>query len=110
MVLPYCSDDELIAELAVVVSAGWGLPSRPGRAPEVAHLLSLCDDRSMSLFAQSAQRLLVMVDDAIRQGAVEDENGEALVSDDEARGLRILFGTLPNYRGGLSPVVRQRRP
>jgi len=106
-VLPYCRDDELLAELAVVQSAGWGLPSRPARASSIPHLLVLGDDRSGSSYAEAAQRLLVMLDDAIRSGAVEDERGESLVSEDEALGLRILFGTYPNYRAVGSPVTRR---
>lgn len=99
--LPYCSDDDLIRELSVVVTTGWFLPSRPERADDVRHLLLLPDPGESRSFAQAAQRFLTMLDTALKNadGTVLDEHA--------ALGLRILFGVHVNYRTEASPIVRR---
>jgi hypothetical protein len=104
-VLPYCSDDQLLAELVVVVSTGWALPSRPERSGDVRHLLLLADPGEALSYREGAQRFLTLLDLAMRQDGLE----EPIVSDDDALGLRILFGVHPNYRTELSPVVRREQ-
>lgn len=101
-VLPYCSDEQLLRELTVVVSAGWGLPSREQRAADVRHLLLLADTGQAAPYRQRAQRLLVMIDQALRQAA-----GEERLTEDDEHGLRILLGTHPTYRSEPSPTVRR---
>lgn len=103
--LPYCTDDQLLDELAVVVSTGWELPTRGNRASDVRHLLLLADPGEALSYRQSAQRLLLTLDAALMQGAQDD----AVVSEDDARGLRILFGVHPNYRTEPSPVIRREQ-
>lgn len=102
--LPYCSDDQLLAELTVVLSAGWELPSRPHRAKQVRHLLLVAQDQQVLTYAAAAQRLLHMLDDAFRQAEAAE-----LISPDDEQGLRILFGTHPNYRTEPSPTVRREQ-
>ncbi len=102
--LPYATDAQLLAELSVVVSVGWELPSRPQRSAEVRHLLLLAQAREPLTYGAAAQRLLHMLDAAIRQG-VEAE----LITADDEQGLRILFGTHPNYRTEPSPTVRREQ-
>jgi hypothetical protein len=104
-VLPYCTDEELLAELAVVVSAGWDLPSRANRAGDVRHLLLLADPGEALSYRQAVQRLLMMLDAALQQDQIE----RPVVSEEDSRGLRILFGVHPNYRTELSPVVRREQ-
>ena len=98
--LPFCTDEELLTELAVVVSAGWDLPSRVKR-----HLLLLADPGEALSYRQAAQRLLTMLDAALQQDADE----HAVISDEDSLGLRILFGVHPNYRTEPSPVVRREQ-
>ncbi len=102
--LPYCTDAQLLAELSVVLSVGWELPSRPHRAPEVRHLLLLAQAQEPLTYGAAAQRFLHMLDAAIRQG-LEAE----LITVDDEHGLRTLFGTHPNYRTEPSPTVRREQ-
>lgn len=104
-VLPYCSDDELLTELAAVVSTGWELPSREHRRRDVRQLLLLADPGEAQSYRQAAQRLLTMLDAALQQEADSD----SILSEEDALGLRILFGVHPNYRTEPSPVVRREQ-
>jgi hypothetical protein len=106
-VLPYAPDATLLAELAVVVSLGWGLPSHPARAADVRHLLLLADPDGARPFGHRAQRLLTMLDEALVQAATDAAEPPTGVSADDATGLRVLLGTLPTYRNELSPIVRR---
>lgn len=103
--LPFCTDEELLAELAVVVSVGWDLPSRATRAQDVRHLLLLADPGEALSYRQAAQQLLTMLDAALQQ----DTDDRPVVSEEDALGLRILFGVHPNYRTEPSPVVRREQ-
>jgi hypothetical protein len=104
-VLPFCSDEALLAELSVVVSAGWYLPAKPRRAQDVRHLLLLADPGHALSYRDAGQRLLVMLDEAL-QPDPEDDHPDT--SDDDSTGLRILFGVHPTYRNEPSPTVRRR--
>jgi hypothetical protein len=104
-VLPYSSDEQLLADLAVVVSVGWDLPSRANRAHQVRHLLLLADPGEALLYRQAAQRLLAMLDAALQQDADE----HPVVNEEDSLGLRILFGVHTNYRTESSPVVRREQ-
>lgn len=101
-VLPDCPDEQLLDELAVVVSAGWDLPARRSRAHALRHLLVFASDNTVMSFEQSALRLLTLINDALlRAGA------RGLLSADDEDGLRILFGVHPNYKMERSPTVRR---
>lgn len=101
-VLPDCSDDDLLDELAVIVSTGWELPTRSNRERDVRHLLLLASPADSGSYPQAAQRLLTMLDDALREA---DDN---VLGEDERTGCRILLGVHPNYRNEPSPTVRRR--
>jgi hypothetical protein len=102
-VLPFCSDDQLLAELTVIATVGWQLPTKPRRRSGVRQLLLLADPGEALTFRQAAARLLNMIDDALLS-AVDDEDG---LSYDESTGLRILLGVHPRYRTESSPTVRR---
>ena len=99
--LPEVDDQVLLAELAVVVSAGWELPTRPQRLAAVQQLLLLVPPGESRSDVQAAQRLLKMIDDAIL--TADDE----FLAEDERRGLRVLLGLAPGYRTDASPKKRR---
>ncbi len=90
--LPGVSDELLRDELVVVVNTGWDLPTRPHRAPEVRHLLELARQGDHEQYSETAARLLKMLLEAI-----DIESGEEF-TDDEADGLKILFGLQEHCR------------
>jgi hypothetical protein len=100
-VLPNCPDDELLDELSVIVSTGWDLPARQNRERDVRHLLLMADAADGRSYRQAAQRLLLLLDDALRN-ADEDELVEA-----DRTGCRILLGVHPTYRSVASPTRRR---
>jgi len=57
-------------------------------------------------FESRAQRLLTMLDEAIRSQVLSGSRATELTEDD-AHGLRILLGTHPDYRSEASPTVRR---
>lgn len=99
--LPDCPDDELLDELSVIVSTGWDLPARPKRAADVRHLLLLTGADASRSYHEAAQRLLLLLDDALR--SVDDQ----LLAEDERTGCRILLGVHPAYRSVSSPTSRR---
>jgi len=101
-VLPDVPDATLLDELSVVVSSGWDLPSRPNRRQQIRHLLLMVDPADSQSYGQAAQRLLEMIDDALRE-ADDDRLGA-----DDRTGCRILLGVLPTYRSVASPTRRRR--
>lgn len=99
--LPDCPDDELLDELNVIVTTGWDLPGRPRRAEDVRHLLLLTDASGSTTYREASQRLLLLLDDALRSA------GDQLLAEDERTGCRILLGVHPAYRSISSPTTRR---
>ena len=105
MPLPAVDDEQLLSELRVVITAGSHLPSRPANAPDLPALLLFARARPNEPFSSSAVRLLEMLDRALLEGT-RFLSDDALVAEDRVRGLRILFGTHPDYAGESAMVRR----
>jgi hypothetical protein len=98
--LPAISDQTLIEELMVVVTAGWRLPDRARLRDSIRHLLYVTDPPVTELYYSTARRLLELLDETLT-GAAEESFGNAdtpLLSDEHSRTLRILFGVHVDYR------------
>lgn len=89
---PQCDEATLLRELAAVVRSGWDLPNRPERERAVSHLLLLAEGRDG--YVERAQYLLRTIDEVL-VAATDGVTGDDV---DEMTGLRILFGTLPEYK------------
>jgi len=98
-VLPAVADDVLVVALRAVISAGGELGRRIALRGQLAPLFHLADARESEPFPTVARRILDMLDASFRQNmdAFADD-AEPLLSSDWADGLRILFGTHPEYR------------
>ncbi|MCW2538717.1 MAG: hypothetical protein JWN95_442 [Frankiales bacterium] len=99
--LPDTSDETLLSELTVIVTTGWNLPARPTRQEGVRHLLLLVPPPDSTSYRRAAQRLLVMIDVALRNADDSD------LGEDDRIGCRILLGLHPEYRTETSPIVRR---
>jgi len=105
--LPAVADDVLVAALRAVISAGGELGRKPALREQLTPLFQMADARDSEPFPTVARRILDMLDASFRQDmeAFADD-AEPLLSSDWADGLRILFGTHPEYR---EADVRVRR-
>ena len=92
--LPYCPDDQLLDELSTVVRAGWDLPLRPHLESGVRHILQLANIHQAESYSVMAERLLKLMDTGLEKAM--DDLDVPVVSDEEYRGLRILFGLHPD--------------
>ncbi len=99
--LPPTADAQLLAELAQVISAGWKLINRPQAVERIPHILQIADPMPDDDPSSVATRFLRRFNQAIEGAADEGD-----ITDDEARGLRILFGLEPSYREASVTVRR----
>jgi len=109
-VLPAEPDEMLIDELAQVVSAGWRLIDRSAAQDQVRHLLLLASPKPYEMYSTVALRFMAMLDQALERGTdydAVDEGPATLLTEDQSRGLRILFGLHPDYRWANVAVRRE---
>jgi hypothetical protein len=106
MVLPYCSDETLLKELASLVTAGGRLPTLAENASKVPHLLLLGTPDAAEPYRARANRLLQSIDAAILGGRLGDD-ADADLTVDQQYGLRILFGLQSDYRDTTAKVRRE---
>jgi len=105
--LPAVGDALLVKQLAVVVTAGWQLPRNPNLHDEVAYLLEAVPLFSRAgAYTRRAHDFLVMLDEALLAAAESGQADEAFITEEQATGLRILFGTHPAYRSSTARVRR----
>jgi hypothetical protein len=104
--LPAAADDLLRSELGILVTTGSRLPDLPQRQGQVPLLMYLARDKPGDSFHQAAVRLLSLLDRSLRDCA-DSPDEEALLTDEESLGLRILFGLHPDYRDSSTMVRRE---
>lgn len=105
MPLPAVSDAELLAELRILITAGSRLPTLSAREPQLPSLLAFARASPSETFGTTARRLLEYVDRAFRS-AERDPDESPIDAEDRSAGLRILFGTHPDYAD--QPVMVRR--
>jgi hypothetical protein len=95
--LPAVDDNQLLRELRVVVTAGAHLPDWQQRADEVPNCLHFARSRPNEAFRTTAARFLSLLNDSLISNSEAEDSESALLTPEEALGLRILFGTHPDY-------------
>lgn len=99
VVLPAVEVDVLVTALRGVISSGWDLSRRNSERTRLGPLLYMASPRPSESWPALARRVLNMLDRSFEQNLDETFGlrDEPLLSDDESSGLRILFGTHPEY-------------
>lgn len=98
--LPAVPDAELEKALDKVVTAGWRLPEQPARRQLLEPLLYLASAQSSEPYPTGATRVLRLLDESFRNNADEalGSGEEPILTNAASTGLRILYGTHPDYR------------
>lgn len=96
--LPAATEEQFAKGFIEVIEAGWALPDLEPK-DEVRFLLELADVPANATYSMRASRFLQMLDRSLRDNVVEIPDGaeEPILTDERSRGLRILYGTHPEY-------------